>query len=168
MRIPFVVLALSLAVLFSCGTGEDDKTFRLDVPTHHQVEVNALMNRFSEAWNRKDSAALMGLFSNDIVVLIGRKRLSGKDSVAETLLHAKLPLTANLRITEVQSGAGPEVAYSAGTWTLNVSAPGQPTTVAAGNHNFIWEYVAPETPATAGSDSAWRLTLVSIESYSSP
>ena len=158
MRTLSFLWAVSLAVLSSCGTGEGDKTYKLKAPDRNQVDVNTLMKTFNEAWNRKDSAALMALFSNDMVMLAGRDRVLGKDSVAETWLHATLPVTANLRIAAVKSGAGPEVAFSAGNWTMDIAVPGQAVSPAAGNHTFIWKK----------ADSAWRLTFVSLETYSSP
>jgi ketosteroid isomerase-like protein len=159
MRTKTLLLAAAFATLVSCGTGEEEKTHKLAVPSSNSIDVKNLMNFFNEAWNRKDSTALMALFANDMVMLAGRDKVAGKDSVAKTWLHATLPLTSNLRITDVQNGAGPEIAYSAGTWTMDITVPGQPVAAAAGNHNFIWKRVA---------DSAWRLTFVSIENYPTP
>lgn len=158
MRIKILLLAAAFVVLASCGTDEDDKTYKLEVPTRNNADVKRLMSTFNEAWNRKDSAALMNLIADDAVILAGRDKVSGKNEIAEIWLRNTLPVTNNLKITDVQNGAGPEIAYSAGTWTMDLMVPGQPVAASSGNHTFVWKRVA---------DSTWKLTLINIEDYAS-
>lgn len=151
-----VFLAALVFLIVSCGTSEGDKTYKLEVPAANNVSVAGLMNTFTEAWNRKDSATLIGLMADDVVIMAGKDRISGKNEAADVWLRGTLPMTGNLKVTGVQSNAGAVLAYSAGTWTMNVTAPGQALSTSAGNHTFVWKKAA---------DNTWKLTLVHIENY---
>lgn len=157
MKVVYLFLASSLVLLAACGTDENDKTYKLTRPTP-AANVKNLMSTFVQAWNRKDSATLMTLFDNDAVLLSGRDRLSGKNDLAKNWLHTVLPLTNNLQVTDAKNENGFEMAYTAGTWTMDINMPGQPTTSSAGNHTFVWKKV---------QDTAWLLTLISIDDYAS-
>lgn len=159
MRTKLLLLAATFAMLASCGTDKGDKTYKLEVPTSNRADVRSLMTSFDDAWNRKDSAALLNLFADDVVLISGKERYSGKNELAGNWLRTNLPVTSNLRINDVKNDAGNEIAYSAGTWNLDVNVPGREATSSAGNHTFVWKRVA---------DNVWKLSFINIEDYSSP
>lgn len=151
------LLATALITLIACNTNQADTPMVLSEHKDSTASANNLMASFTEAWNRDDSAALLNMFTDDVIMMAGETTLSGKKEMAEQWLSWHLPITNNLQVEAIRNSAGGDMAFSAGTWKLDVTVPGEPVTSSSGNYVFVWK--------KAGG-KAWKLAVVNIEDVS--
>jgi ketosteroid isomerase-like protein len=158
MRMQTLLLGAAVFSFAACNQSQNGEATSetMNNGSANTVNVDSLDRAFDEGWNKDDSAAIVNSLADDVVFLSGRTKLTGKQAVAENFVHNQMPVTSNLKTDVAQSGSSETVAYSAGTWTLDVNVPGQPTQNVSGNHTFVYKKQA---------DGSWKASLINIEDH---
>ena len=137
----------ALALLFvSCKEKEVSKP----------AQVGALNQQFIQAWNNKETDKVVALLDSNVQFLQGETRFTGKSEVAEKWVRATLPTITNLKISTISTAADSQVAYEAGTFSVDVlpEAPGEPRGLGKGNFMLLWKKSA---------DDSWKLSYAQLE-----
>ncbi|WP_375446226.1 YybH family protein [uncultured Fibrella sp.] len=139
-----IIQIFALALLFaSCKKSEP-------------ANVEALNQQFIQAWNNKETDKVVALLDDNVQFLQGDTRFTGKSEVAEKWVRATLPTISNLKTSAVSTEAGTQIAYQAGTFSVDVSpeAPGEPAGLGEGNFMLLWKKAA---------DESWKLSYAQLE-----
>jgi ketosteroid isomerase-like protein len=118
--------------------------------------IDSMNKVFDNAWNGKDSAALLAMMEDDVKMLKARDLFNGKDEIAKKWLSVNLPVANNLTTNVESKEADARTAYEAGTFALDVNIPNQPAFKATGNYTFIWK----KQP-----DNNWKIHFIQIEDH---
>jgi ketosteroid isomerase-like protein len=153
------MLLTSAAVLFFSCSDEKKESKVLSTDTTASVNLEELGNNFNTAWNKKDSAAIVNMMADDVLMLSGKEKFAGKKEVADKWVHYNMPVSANLKIDPLQGNTSSGLAYGAGTWSLDVNVPGKPARKASGNHTMVWK---------KQKDDSWKMVLINIENHITP
>lgn len=139
-----IIQFLALALLFaSCNKGEP-------------ANVTALNQQFIQAWNNKETDKVVAMLDDNVQFLQGDTRFTGKSEVAEKWVRATVPTISNLKTSTVSTVADTQIAYEAGTFSVDVSpeAPGEPRGMGEGNFMLLWK---------KGADDSWKLSYAQLE-----
>ena len=120
------------------------------------ANVSDLDQQFVSAWNNKDASKITAMLADDVQFLQGEVHFSGKDEVTNKWITPTISTISNLRTTEVSTGANADMAYEAGTFSVDVlpTATEKATGVGSGNYVFIWK---------KASDGNWKISLAHLE-----
>lgn len=120
------------------------------------ANVEALNQQFIQAWNNKETDKVVALLDDNVQFLQGDTRFTGKSEVAEKWIRATLPTISNLKTSAVSTEADTQIAYQAGTFSVDVSpeAPGEPAGLGEGNFVLLWKKAA---------DESWKLSYAQLE-----
>lgn len=146
----YVALGFLAFTLASCSGNE---TALKETPARATVTGSELDARFSSAWNRKDSAALVSQLGDSVEVLSGAARYRGATDAKERWIRNELPIAGNLRTTIIRSGQTGNAAWSLGSFALHITPPGTKPFELEGNYSFVWEK----------QDTSWKMTTILIE-----
>ncbi len=122
--------------------------------TEEIVNVDSLGKAFIDAWNMQDSAAVMNEIADDAVAMNDSLVHNGKGEIAGNWVGGGVKVISNLNTKSLIKGAGPDLAYEGGTYTLNIKPPGGAVLNESGNYSLVWE----KQPA-----GSWKLSLIHIE-----
>lgn len=140
-----LIAMLSVAFLFtSCQKTEDVKV------------VQDLNKQFIDAWNSEDESKVEAMLAEDVDFVQGEIHYSGKSEVADKWVNETIETIEDLRLNVVSSGIDRNVAYEAGTFTVDVKpeAPGQPGGEGEGNFILLWKKM---------EDGTWKLSYAQLE-----
>lgn len=143
-----VLLAI---IVFSCQNNNAEEA---SVSAKDSVTGKWLDERFSQAWNRKDSASILQQLSDDVEVLSGTARYKGLREAREQWVSYELPISSQLKTQVLQYGQNDSLAYSLGTFSLQVAPPGVKSFAIKGNYSFVW---------TRSKDGSWTMKTALIE-----
>lgn len=134
---------LTAALLAACSTKE-------------AVNVQELNQQFISAWNSKDADKISSFLADDVQFLEGQAHYTGKSEVTQKWVRATLPTLSDLKTDVVSSGAADQIAYQAGTFSVDVlpEQPQQPRGIGEGNFMLLWK---------KGSDNTWKLSYAQLE-----
>ncbi|MHA6248456.1 YybH family protein [Pontibacter sp. CAU 1760] len=141
---PFVLI-LAFATLFtSCKQ------------TAETVNIQDLNKQFIAAWNNNAASELNALLADDVDFVQGEAHYKGKAEVAEKWVGETLGTIKDLKTNVVSSGEDGEIAYEAGTFSVDVlpSSPEMPHGYGEGNFILLWK---------KGEDGSWKLSYAQLE-----
>ena len=120
------------------------------------VNVQSLNQEFIGAWNSKDSGKINGFLADDVSFVQGEVHWKGKGEVSQKWVNETLPTISSLKTSVVSSSTDANMAYEAGTFSVDVlpPAPGQPGGIGEGNYIFLWK---------KGADKAWKISYAQLE-----
>ncbi|MDJ0366857.1 DUF4440 domain-containing protein [Hymenobacter sp. H14-R3] len=120
------------------------------------ASVTDLDQQFVSAWNNKDASKITAMLADDVQFLQGETRFSGKDEVTNKWITPTINTIANLKTNGVSTGSNADMAYEAGTFSVDVlpTATEKATGLGTGNYVFIWK---------KASDGSWKISLAHLE-----
>ena len=120
------------------------------------AQIGALNQQFIQAWNNKETDKVIALLDSNVQFLQGETRFTGKSEVAEKWVRATLPTITNLKISTISTAADSQVAYEAGTFSVDVlpEVPGEPRGLGKGNFMLLWK---------RNTDDSWKLSYAQLE-----
>lgn len=121
------------------------------------VNVDSLTNEFLAGWNNKDSAAIMKSIAANAVVMNDSSIFTGHTAIANKWISGGVKVLSNIVTTAAVKGSDAAIAYSGGTYTLDLTPPGGPLLKEKGNYSLVW---------AKQENGQWLLTLVHIEDVS--
>lgn len=121
------------------------------------VNVDSLSTIFLQAWNTADSAAVMNTIAANAVVMNDSMIHRGTDAIATRWISGGVKVISNIRTVSLTRDGIGEIAYDAGTYTLNLAPPGGPVLKEHGNYTLVWK---------KQNDGEWKLVLIHIEDVS--
>lgn len=149
-------LLVSFILLLAIACKENENKSSNTDSKKETISVEKLSASFDSAWNQKDSTGVISLLTDDAVLLSGRMAIIGKDSLIKHFVLQQMPITNNLKVKFLQTGSNENIAYEAGTWTMQVAIPGKTPFDQSGNYTFIWK---------KQTDGKWKVSLLEIENY---
>ena len=139
------IYCLFIAVLFtSCAKTEE------------KANVQELNQQFIGAWNNKDAEKLISFLAEDVHFLQGEAHFNGKSEVSDKWVKATIGTITDLKTNVVSSATDNQMAYEAGTFSVDVlpEGPDQPHAFGEGNFILLWK---------KGTDGAWKLSYAQLE-----
>ncbi|GAB3997649.1 hypothetical protein GCM10028807_43220 [Spirosoma daeguense] len=120
------------------------------------VNIQSLNQQFIGAWNSKNPDQIISLLADDVHFLQGETHFRGKSEVSEKWVRATLPTLNDLKTNVVSSATDTQMAYEAGTFSVDVlPEPGQQTRgYGEGNFILLWK---------KGTDNSWKLSYAQLE-----
>ena len=108
------------------------------------------------AGDNKDATKVTALLADDVQFLQGATHFTGKDEVTNKWVTPTISTIANLKTTSTSSAASGDLAYEAGTFTVDVLPTATEKTVGngTGNYVFVWK---------KASDGSWKMSLAHLE-----
>lgn len=119
-----------------------------------QVDIRSLNQQFITAWNNDDTAKINSFMADDVQFLQAHTHYKGKAEVSEKWVRESLPAISNLKTSVLSSGITDRMAYEAGTFSVDVTAPDQPDAFGEGNYILLWK---------VASDGTWKLAYAQLE-----
>ena len=149
------IIFLSAIVLTACNRStSNDNSASADAAS--LASIDSLNIALYNAWNKKDSSAVISMFADDVIMISGRAVYKGKEAVAENFVIRQMPHTSNLNGKTEGSDASGDLGYLAGTWSLTTTPPNQSPIGSTGNYNFIFK---------RGEDGVWKFSVLTIENH---
>ena len=124
--------------------------------TGGNVSVSDLNQQFLSAWNNKDASKAAAFLADDAQFLQGETRFSGKDEITNKWITPTIGTVTNLKTSTVSTGTDANLAYEAGTFSVDVLPTATEKTAGIGEGNFVllWK---------KGSDGNWKLSYAQLE-----
>jgi len=151
----YLPLVCAAALLASCSGNNKDTAGSPAAPAGN-VSVADLDQQFLSAWNNKDAAKASALLADDVQFLQGETRFSGKSEVTNKWITPTISTISSLKTSVVSSGNDANMAYEAGTFSVDVLPTSANTTagIGEGNFMFLWK---------KGGDGNWKLSYAQLE-----
>ncbi len=153
----YLPMVCAAAFLASCGNSADKATASDAAPAAATSASAAdLDQQFLSAWNSKDAAKASALLADDVQFLQGETRFSGKSEVTNKWITPTINTISSLKTSVVSSGNDANMAYEAGTFSVDVlpTATDNTSGIGEGNFVFLWK---------KGADGAWKLSYAQLE-----
>lgn len=143
MRVLLFILGFA-AILTSCAEKEE------------AVNIQELNQQFIGAWNAKNPDKVVSYLGEDVHFLQGEIHYQGKSEVADKWVRETMGTITDLKTNVVSSGTSDNMAYEAGTFSVDVlpAGPDQPSGVGEGNFMLLWK---------KGEDGEWKLHYAQLE-----
>ncbi len=124
--------------------------------TSGNVSVSDLNQQFLSAWNSKDAAKAASFLADDAQFLQGETRFSGKDEITNKWITPTIGTVTNLKTSTASTGTDANLAYEAGTFSVDVlpTATAKEAGIGEGNFVLLWK---------KGSDGNWKLSYAQLE-----
>ena len=84
------------------------------------ANVSDLDQQFVSAWNSKDASKITAMLADDVQFLQGETHFSGKDEVTNKWITPTINTISNLKTNGVSTGTNADMAYEAGTFSVDV------------------------------------------------
>lgn len=138
--------SIALVVLFSSCQSQ----------TEQQVNVQELNQQFIRAWNNDEPDKVISFLADDVQFVQGDTHFNGKAEVGDKWVNDTYPTISDLKTNVVSSGADSEMAYEAGTFSVDVlpSGPEQLRGIGEGNFILLWK---------KNTDGDWKLSYAQLE-----
>ena len=143
----FLYTLFAVFLLASCSKSDGDA-----------VNVQALNQEFIGAWNARDSEKVISMMADDVNFLQGEVVYRGKSEVSDKWVRETMGTIADLKLYTVSSGTDTQLAYEAGTFSVDVlpEAPGEPRGLGEGNFMLLWK---------KGESGDWKLSHAQLEGH---
>ncbi len=148
---PVISFILALFVFASCTKMENKGT---DGTAGNVAQLNS---KFIGAWNAKQADSVIAMIADDAHFLQGDVHYSGKSQIAQNWVNKTMNNINNLRTNVVSSSAGSDMAYEAGTFTVDVpsQSPDEPNARGDGNFILLWKNI----------NGKWKLSYAQLEDH---
>lgn len=152
----YLPLVCATALLASCSGNNSNGTAANSAASTGTVSVADLDQQFLSAWNGKDAAKAASLIADDAQFLQGETHFSGKGEITNKWITPTINTISSLKTSVVSSGTDANIAYEAGTFSVDVlPTSGEPTAgTGEGNFLFLWK---------KGGDGNWKLSYAQLE-----
>ncbi|HNT79112.1 MAG TPA: nuclear transport factor 2 family protein [Bacteroidia bacterium] len=123
-------------ILFSCNqTAPMSESSSVD-----PAFADTLMNRWNQAWNSHDSTYVFNLFDqHSVVVFSSSATMAGADIINANWIGKNLPMVANLKTEKINAYNTDDMAYYAGSYTLDIIQNDSVVDSDAGIYTTIWK-----------------------------
>ncbi|WP_266204575.1 YybH family protein [Pontibacter kalidii] len=140
----YVYILFFAAIFTSCTQPEE------------AVNVQSLNQEFIGAWNSNDPEKVISYLADDVQFIQGETHFNGKTEVANRWVKDTYGTIADLKTNVVSSGVDDEIAYEAGTFSVDVLPTGQEQLRGIGEGNFmlLWKKTA---------EGDWKLSYAQLE-----
>ena len=145
-------LLIICIAMISCNQQADKN--EADYISNTSVNVDSLNAVFLAGWNNKDSAAIMKTIAENAIVMNDTLIHKGKDSIAKNWISGGVKVLSNIITVSLIQKGSENLAYDAGTYSLDLTIPGGPVLKEKGNYSMVW---------TKQENGDWHLTLIHIE-----
>lgn len=109
------------SLIFSCSIKNEQTETATPVAAMTHME-DSLVTLWNDAWNRNDTNAIAAMFNDKSVVISGFDYvLTGADSIMQKWVNGQVKAVANLQTQKLQGNTSGNMAFYAGTWTLDVT-----------------------------------------------
>ncbi|GAA4394572.1 hypothetical protein GCM10023187_00550 [Nibrella viscosa] len=127
-------------------------------PGNDTANIQELNQQFISAWNSKDAGKVNAFLADDVHFLQGEVHYTGKSEVSQKWVQETMPTINNLKTSVVTSATDSELAYEAGTFSVDVmpETRDQPRGVGEGNFVLIWK---------KADDNTWKLSYAQLEDH---
>ena len=155
-----ILCALGAAMLLaSCSGNKDTGTTTATPPAPaagSTASANDLTSDFINAWNSKDAAKVTSMLADDAQFVQGDSHFSGKSEVTNKWITVTINTINNLKTSSVSSGSDAALAYTGGTFEVDVppTATEKEAGTGEGNFTFVWK---------KASDGTWKLSYAQLE-----
>ncbi|GAB3560864.1 hypothetical protein GCM10027578_00230 [Spirosoma luteolum] len=124
--------------------------------TDEAVSVQSLNQQFIGAWNSKNADQINNMLADDIDFVQGEAHFKGKGEVSSKWVKETLPTLSSLKTSVLSSGTDSQIAYEAGTFSVDVLPEDGQQVRGYGEGNFIllWK---------KGTDNTWKLSYAQLE-----
>jgi ketosteroid isomerase-like protein len=152
----YLSLFCAAALLTSCSGNNNAPTAAGATTTTGNVSVADLNQQFLSAWNSKDASKAASMLADDAQFLQGETHFSGKAEVTNKWITPTINTISSLKTSTMSSGTDANLAYEAGTFSVDVLPTPSETTagVGEGNYLFLWK---------KGADGNWKLSYAQLE-----
>jgi ketosteroid isomerase-like protein len=152
----YLSLFCAAALLTSCSGSNNAPTATGAATTTGNVSVADLNQQFLSAWNSKDASKAASMLADDAQFLQGETHFSGKAEVTNKWITPTINTISSLKTSTMSSGTDANLAYEAGTFSVDVLPTPSETTagVGEGNYLFLWK---------KGADGNWKLSYAQLE-----
>lgn len=154
-QIVFLFLAATL-LWTACKPGTDSDNSAVMDESESIASLDSMNRAFEAAWNRKDSAAVVDMFADDIIMISGKGIWKGKAELAGNFVSRNMPVANDLKIKKEKTDASGNLGYETGAWSLRAKLPDQPEFDQTGNHTFIWKKDQMKN---------WKLSVMDMEDH---
>lgn len=143
-----MIASFLMAALISCAHRSDTAT-----PTA-LADLDSLTSAFLAGWNNKDSTAISKAIAENAILMTDSLVYRGLSEISDNWISGGVKVVSNLKTSSVVNDSDIKIAYSAGTYTHDLTPPGGEVYKIKGNYSFAW---------TKQTDGAWKLTFIHIE-----
>lgn len=152
-----VFLFLAAALLWTaCKSGTESISSAVMDESKSMAALDSVNRAFEAAWNRKDSATVVDMFADDIIMISGKGIWEGKAELAGNFVSRNMPVANDLKIKKEKTDVSGNLGYETGTWSLRAKLPDQPEFDQTGNHTFIWKKDQMKN---------WKLSVMDMEDH---
>lgn len=125
-------------------------------PAEEKVDIRSLNQEFIGAWNSNDPERVISFLDDEVQFLQGEVHFMGKTEVANKWVKDTYSTITDLKTNVVSSGVDGEIAYEAGTFSVDVLPSGQDQMRGIGEGNFIllWK---------KNKEGEWKLSYAQLE-----
>lgn len=141
---PFIYILFLFAFLTSCTESKE------------AVNVQELNQQFIGAWNNKDSDKVISYLAEDVQFVQGEIHLKGKSEVGNRWVRETISTISDLKTNAASTGTDSNIAYEAGTFSVDVlpAGPNEPSGFGEGNFMLLWK---------KAEDGEWKLSYAQLE-----
>jgi ketosteroid isomerase-like protein len=152
----YLSLFCAATLLTSCSSNSSAPAATGAATTTGNVSVADLNQQFLSAWNSKDASKAASMLADDAQFLQGETHFSGKAEVTNKWITPTINTISSLKTSTMSSGTDANLAYEAGTFSVDVlPTPSEATGgVGEGNYLFLWK---------KGTDGNWKLSYAQLE-----
>ena len=116
--------------------------------------ADSLVTKWNQAWNDRNTDAVMNLISDDAFMVINKKMISGHDSIQKLFVKSYIELVRNLKIQKVTCKVEKKFTWYCGTFSHLLVRHDTLLANEKGNIIFTWK---PQP------DNSWQLSFISIQ-----
>lgn len=122
------------------------------------VDIKELNQEFINAWNARDESKVNEMLADDVQFLQGEAIYRGKSEVSDKWVRETMGTIADLKTYAVSTGTDNDMAYEAGTFSVDVlpAGPNEPQGLGEGNYMLLWK---------KGEDGNWKLSYAQLEGH---
>ncbi|QKG55411.1 nuclear transport factor 2 family protein [Hymenobacter sp. BRD128] len=124
--------------------------------TSGAANVSDLDQQFVSAWNNKDATKVTAMLADDVQFLQGATHFVGKAEVTNKWITPTIGTIANLKTYSVSSGSDANLAYEAGTFSVDVLPTPTEKTVGTGTGNYVFAW-------KKANDGSWKISMAHLE-----
>ena len=116
--------------------------------------ADSLVTKWNQAWNDRNTDAVMNLIADDAFMVINKKMISGHDSIQKLFVKSYIELVRNLKIQKVTCKVEKKFTWYCGTFSHILVRQDTLLANEKGNIIFTWK---PQP------DNSWKLSFISIQ-----
>ena len=157
----FYLFASGVTLLLAACSGNGQSTASTPVAVTAPInsaaaDVAGLNQQFVSAWNNKDASKVAAMLAEDVQFLQGATHFAGKDEVTNKWITPTIGSIANLKTYSMSTGAAGDVAYDAGTFSVDVLPTPTEKTIGNGSGNYVFAW-------KKASDGNWKISMAQLE-----